>query len=51
MAESDEWATVETVEDDVYYESRQPSSAVPGSNINDYFNNRKITALSLFLQH
>jgi len=39
MAESDEWATVETVEDDVYYESRQPSSAVPGSNINDYFNN------------
>lgn len=38
MAESDEWATVETVEDDVLYESqRRPSS--PVDNSTDYMNN------------
>ena len=38
MAESDEWATVETVEDDVLYESqRRPSS--PMDNSTDYMNN------------
>lgn len=38
MAESDEWATVETVEDDVYYESKQPSASLNGPNFKDYYN-------------
>jgi len=37
MAESDEWATVETVEDDVFYESQRPSSHTSGST--DHLNN------------
>jgi len=37
MAESDEWATVETVEDDVFYENqRKPTSPVDTST--DYLN-------------
>ena len=40
MAESDEWATVETVEDDVFYESQRPSSHTSGST--DHLNNSTI---------
>lgn len=48
MAESDEWATVETVEDDVFYENqRKPTSPVDTST--DYLNDRKISHFDIVL--